>query len=423
MRLLQVSLRTLLLYSLIVVLISIPVSIFTIREILSEEVDESLALHSDQFVKHINRYEYLEDLDLDLKIWDQLSYDVILEPAAGVMPVRRYQTIVMYDSLAKESNPFRTLTSSVVIKNKPYVLTVRLSLVDNNELLVALGAVQVILIIILVTGLLLLNRSLSKRLWRPFYNTLNQLRAYELNKSELITPQETGIVEFDDLNKTVSNLTERNRKVFLEQKEFIENASHELQTPLSVFQSKLDTLMQIPGLNEAGAVTIFELEETVRRMSKLNKNLLLLSKIDNDQFTEQVNVDVAMLATTFIANLQSMPDLGNIAVKTKIDSLTIKANDTLIEVLLLNLFHNAIRHCDVNGKVSIEISNGTLTVANTGKPVKMDATKMFSRFSKESTDENSLGLGLAIVKRICDVCSYKLNYAFLDGLHTFTVTF
>ncbi|QOI96509.1 MAG: HAMP domain-containing histidine kinase [Flammeovirgaceae bacterium] len=423
MRLLQVSLRALLLYSLIIVLISIPVSIFTIREILSEEVDESLALHSDQFVKHIKNYEYLEDLDLDLKIWDQLSYDVILEPTTESLPTRRYETVVMYDSAAKESNSFRTLTSSVVIKDKPYLLTIRLSLVDNNELLITLGAVQITLIVILAAGLLLLNRSLSKKLWRPFYRTLNQLKAYELDKSELITPEKTDIIEFDDLNKTVSHLTERNRKVYLEQKEFIENASHELQTPLSIFQSKLDTLMQIPGLNEAGAATILELEETAMRMSKLNKNLLLLSKIDNNQFTEQVEVDVAMMANKLLSNLQSMSDLGSISIQKKIDPLTTKANGTLIEVLLSNLFHNAIRHSNSNGKVSIEISNGTLTVANTGSPMKMDASRMFDRFSKESKDENSSGLGLAIVKRICDACSYKLSYSFFDGIHTFTIIF
>ncbi len=89
--------------------------------------------------------------------------------------------------------------------------------------------------------------------------TLDQLKAYELDKSESIHPEKTKIIEFDDLNKTVSHLTDRNSKVFLRQKKFIENASHELQTPLSIFQSKLDNLMQIPGLAETGAATILDL--------------------------------------------------------------------------------------------------------------------------------------------------------------------
>ena len=282
MRLLQVSLRSLLLYSLILVLISIPVSFFSIRAILNEEVDETLALHSDQFVKHIKSYEYLEDLEMDLKIWDQLSYDITIKPSDDVTAVKHYQTISQYDSIEQELHPFRLLTSTLDIKGKPYLLTIRMSLVDNDELVMALGIVQAVLIVLLAIGLLFLNRSLSRKLWKPFYNTLNQLKAYELDKNESIKPEKTNIIEFDDLNKTVIHLTDRNRKIYRQQKEFIENASHELQTPLAIFQSKLDNLMQNPSLTESEASTILELEETAQRMVRLNKNLLLLSKIDND---------------------------------------------------------------------------------------------------------------------------------------------
>lgn len=141
MRLLQVSLRSLLLYSLMLVLISIPVSIFAIREIINEEVDESLALHSDQFIRHIKSYEYQEDIEMDLQIWDQLSYDIILTPSDGMTTGQNYETISMYDSIEQEFHPFRTLSTMVVIKDKPYRLTVKMSLVDNDELVMALGIV------------------------------------------------------------------------------------------------------------------------------------------------------------------------------------------------------------------------------------------------------------------------------------------
>ncbi len=423
MRLLQVSLRSLLLYSLILVLISIPISIFSIRQILNEEVDESLALHTNQFIKHIKSYEYLDDLEMDLKIWDQLSYDIILIPSDIMSAGQRYETVSMYDSIEHESHPFRTLSTSVVIKDKPYLLTIRMSLVDNDELVMALGIVQIILIVLLATGLLLLNRSLSRKLWTPFYNTLNQLKAYELDKSESIRPVKTNIIEFDDLNKTVSHLTDRNRKVYLEQKEFIENASHELQTPLSIFQSKLDNLMQLPGLTEAGAATILDLEETAQHMTRLNKNLLLLSKIENDQFNEVEEIDLSALTNKLLLNLHPMADMDNISIKTSIGTLSTKANSTLLEVLLTNLFHNAIRHTNPNGNVKVEITNRVLTVANTGNQLKMSPEKMFERFSKEGRSENSSGLGLAIVKKICDTCSYDLRYNFQAGVHTFSVTF
>lgn len=423
MRLLQVSLRTLLLYSFVLVIISIPVSIFSIRAILNEEVDESLALHSDQFLKHIKSFEYLDDLEMDLAIWDQLSYDIIIKPSDGTVTSKQYQTVSMYDSIEQEFRPFRILSSGVNIKGKFYHLTTRMSLVDNDELVIALGLVQGGLIILLATGLLLLNRSLSRTLWRPFYNTLSQLKAYELEKSDTIHTEKTNIIEFDDLNKTISHLTDRSRKIFMQQKEFIENASHELQTPLAIFQSKLDNLMQEPTLTESGAATILELEETAQRMARLNKNLLLLSKIDNNQFTKLEEVQLSELASSLLTNLKPMADMEKISIQTSINPSTIKANHTLIEVLLTNLFHNAIRHTTFNGKVTVEVNKNMLTVTNTGNPLTMNSDKMFERFSKESINEKSTGLGLAIVKKICDTCTYSLNYSFQGGIHTFSVTF
>jgi signal transduction histidine kinase len=406
MRLLQVSLRSMLLYALVLVLVSIPVSLFSIREIINDEVDESLALHADQFARHIKNYEYLDDLDLDLRIWDQLSYDIVLQPSNGELTDKQYKTVSMYDSLEHEMHPFRALSLPVVIKGKPYLLTVYHSLVDNDELITALLIVQAVLIVLLVGGLLLLNRSLSKKLWKPFYSTLEQL-----------------IIEFDDFNKAIGHLTKRNREVFLHQKEFIENASHELQTPISIFQSKLDNLMQIQGLTEAGAATILDLEEAAQRMARLNKNLLLLSKIDNDQFTHAEEIDLSKLAEGLLSNLRPMADLDVISIESSFVPLSIKANSTLIEVLLTNLFHNAIRHTTPNGKVVVEIVDRKLIISNTGNPLKMNPEKMFERFSREGNGENSSGLGLAIVKKICDANSFELDYRFQSGVHTFSVSF
>ena len=423
MRLLQVSLRSMLLYALVLVLVSIPVSLFSIREIINEEVDESLALHADQFIRHIKNYEYLDDLDLDLKIWDQLSYDIALEPSGGELTDKQYKTVSMYNSLEQEMHPFRALSLSVVIKGKPCLLTVYHSLVDNDELITALLIVQAVLIVLLIGGLLLLNRSLSKRLWKPFYSMLEQLKAYELDKNETITAQKTNIIEFDDFNKAISHLTKRNREVFLQQKEFIENASHELQTPISIFQSKLDNLMQKPELSESEAETLLELEQTAKRMARLNKNLLLLSKIDNDQFNEAEEIDLSKLTERLMSNLKPTADVDGISIQTSLPPLSIKANSTLTEVLLTNLFHNAIRHTTPNGKVVVEIVDRKLIVSNTGNPLKMNPEKMFERFSKEGKSENNSGLGLAIVKKICDSCSFKLDYRFQSGIHTFSVSF
>lgn len=422
MRLLQVSLRSLIVYALVLVLISIPVSFFFIENLLNEEIDESLAFRLDQFEQHVKSYELLADIETDLSVMDRLIVDIDIKPVAQIKE-RIFSTVEHYDSLEKELSPYREVSTGILIQGKAYDLTIRTSLLDNEELVETLVLVQATLAILLAGGLLLLNRSLSRRLWKPFYDTLNQLKAYEVDKAGSFSPMKSNIVEFDDLNKAVQHLTERNRRIYLEQKEFIENASHELQTPLAVFQSKLDNLMQRASLTEYEAQEILGLEKVVSKMSRLNKNLLLLSKIDNDQFTEVDTIDVAGLAQTLVQNLQTTTDVEYLSFQTSFQPLVINANATLIEVLLTNLFQNAVRHGQQNGIIIIETGDKFVRISNTGMPLVMNVEKMFGRFQKETKNEKSTGIGLAIVKKICDAGGYTINYEYKNGTHVFTVIF
>jgi signal transduction histidine kinase len=406
------------LYSLILVLISIPVSFFFIQRLLNEEVDESLAFRLDQFEQHIKQYETLEDIETDLSVMDRLIIDIEINPASEIRP-RQYTTVEIYDSLENERGPFRELSTGLRIQNKNYQLVIRTSLVDNNDLVGTLVIVQAMLAVLLATVLVLLNRSLSRRLWEPFYSTLSQLKAYELDKSGSITTGKTNIIEFDDLNQTIHYLTERNRQVFLEQKEFIENASHELQTPLAIFQSKLDNLMQSDGMTEKDSQEILAMESAVKRMAQLNKNLLLLSKIENNQFTEVESIDVANLVSLLAQQMKS----AGFTVRTSIQSLTITANRTLIEVLLTNLFQNAARYTPPGGNVVVELMAKSFRIANTGEPLTMDTDKIFKRFQKEAKNNQGTGIGLALVKNICNRSGYTVKYHYDRGMHAFTIDF
>lgn len=423
MRLLQVSLRTLLLYSLLLVLISIPVSLFSIQTILNEEVDESISAQADQFMNHIKGFEYLDDLETDLEVLDQLSSNIHIRPSDQKSIPKHYETVSLYDSIQHEQRPFRRLSSVVDVKGKSYLLTITVPLVNRSDLILAIALVQLVVSVLLALGLLILNRSLSKKLWKPFYKTLDQLKAYQLDKTDIIPLETSEIQEFDDLNKTVNHLTNRNREVFMQQKEFIENASHELQTPIAIFQSKIDDLMQRPGLTKQEAETILELESTSKRMARLNKNLLLLSKIDNNQFSDVEDIELDELINNHLAVLKPMARLEHISMVPDLDNLSLKANLTLIEILITNLLHNAIRYSLKNEQVHITLKDRTLTITNRGNKLKMDAGKMMERFKKESTDPTSSGLGLAIVKKICERYNYRISYSYENVLHTFKVSF
>lgn len=422
MRLLQVSLRTLMLYAIILVLVSIPVSFFFIERLLNDDVDESLGFRLDQFEQHVKLYESLEDMETDLAVMDRLIVDIDILSATRITK-RTFRTVERFDSLEQENRPYREVSTGIIIQGKKYQLAIRESLLDNNKLVGTLVLVQALLAILLATGLLLLNRSLSRKLWKPFYNTLSQLKAFQVDRAVSINTEKSNIIEFDDLNETIQHLTERNRQIYLEQKEFIENASHELQTPLAIFQSKLDNLMQRAALTEDEAQEIIDLEEVVQKMSRLIKNLLLLSKIDNNQFTDIEAIDIAQTAKSLIQNLKAVAAVEDISFRTSIQPLLIRANSTLIEVMLTNLFQNAVRHTTKNGTVIVETGEQYIRISNSGEPLTMDPEKMFKRFQKETKNEKSTGIGLAIVKKICDANGYTVDYRYKAAMHVFTVTF
>lgn len=404
------------------VVISIPVSLLSISAILNHEVDETLLMQSEQFLKHVKHFEYLDDLDRDLVVLDQLTYNVHIKPAPGAIPEQTFENIQLYDSLEREERPYRQLSSVVSIQGKPYRLIILISLVDNNDLLLDIGLVQTMLMIVLTAGLLLINRSLSKKIWKPFYKMLDQLKAYAIDKSETIPTRKSQISEFDDLNETIGILTERNRKIFLQQKEFIEDASHELQTPLAIFQSQLDTLMQQPGLSEAVANGIGNLEDTAQRMSRLNKNLLLLSKIENQQFSQTESLDIHSLVSDYVNKLSPLAVQRGLSFHQSLTPCHIQGNRTLLEILITNILHNAILHTDPDGIISVTLTQDAFEVSNTGTPLDFPA-RIFERFRKENNRAQGSGLGLAIVKKICDSVGYRVTYAYLEGKHTFYIGF
>jgi signal transduction histidine kinase len=422
MRLLQVSLRSLLLYALILVIISIPVSFYVIREIIQGEVDASLKVDREEFVQHLKNFEYLTDLEVDLQVLDQLTHDVKITPGTKTGPSEYFQTVYSFSNLTNEEEPFRELTSKIVVKGNPYVLSLRRSLGASEKLSWAIVQVQAALIVLLVGGLIFINKSLSQRLWKPFYNTLAKLKAYEVDKVPSFEYESTNIAEFDDLNTAIQQLTSKNTLLFQQQKEFIENASHELQTPIAVFQSKLDILMQQPGLTETQARLISELESTAQRMARLNRNIVLLSKIDNRQFSDIAPVSLDVLIENQIDQMAPLMSIRGLTIDYNLEPTVINANHALLEILVQNLLTNAKRHNVKGGRIDVVLKNKELIISNPGSPLQ-NPSRIFDRFSKESNFSQSLGLGLAIVKRICAVSKYDIHYGYEEGFHKFLIKF
>ena len=259
-------------------------------------------------------------------------------------------------------------------------------------------------------------------LWKPFYNTLTKLNAYDIKNHEHLAFSKENILEFQQLNNALTKMTDKIYLDYLQQKEFTENASHEMQTPLAIIKANLTLLMQSSNLSESEMNHLQTIENTTKKMASLNKALILLSKIENNQFKENEAVNLISIINKTVANYIDLIEIKNIQLKLNLQNdLQITINPTLAEILLSNLVQNAIKHNVNRGVITIELIQNKLIISNSGEALTINPTELFTRFKKDDASKDSLGLGLAIVKSICNICHLKIDYSYSNNLHTFSL--
>lgn len=337
----------------------------------------------------------------------------------------QYKDTLMYMENEDDLEPVRLLTTVFEAKeNEFYQLKVISSMVEEDDLIEDLFYSLLWLYLILIVTILLINALVLRSMWKPFFNYLNRLSQFKLGKNEHVQPIQSKTAEFLLLNKVVTEVLESNIRSFHNQKQLIENASHELQTPLAIALNKLQLLAENEALSEEVVTEIFQTIETLERLTRLNKSLLLLSKIENKQFLNEEKVDFNELVSKVLDDFRDQIAFKEIRLNVSEEGkLTARMNKELAHILFSNLLKNAIRHNSKSGKIEILLTNSSLQVSNTGMDKALDPQNLFQRFYKESNDTSSTGLGLAIVKSIVDLSGYRITYNYALGVHQFTLIF
>jgi len=295
-------------------------------------------------------------------------------------------------------------------------------LVETESLASALLILTFILFVILMVALFLANNWVSKKIWNPFYRTLENIKQFRVSQTTSISFQDTNINEFKELNFVIGNLTERLRNDFNVLKEFTENTSHELQTPLAIIKSKLELLMQADNLTDSQYTSINTSYSTVNKLSKLNEALGLLTKIENSQFVNTESIDLCLLIKNKISTSGDLLNMKSVKVtKNNCTSFYISMNPTLADILIENLINNSIKHNVQNGSISIDVIKNEIRISNTGNPLSIDPISLFQRFSKFNSQ--SFGLGLSIVKGICNQSNIEINYQYRNNWHFISLKF
>lgn len=419
-KLLHTTLKYYVLFSLIVMLLAAPLFFFITQLLYLHETDEALILQKEEF-----ELLYAPQLrDKDIAVWNKWNKDIKIEKVQKIISRDTIYSHGYYNNLDKENEPYRVLNTPVTINNKPYLFSARINLVDNEDFIISILMVFTMIILILLIGLFIITKRLSITLWKPFYDTLEQIEEFEIDKSSNSKLAANSIEEFNRLNLAINKLIEKNTRIYKSQKEFIENAAHELQTPIAIFKGKLETLLQRDDVTEEQFEILDKLNDTTTRLNRLNKNLLLLSKIESKQY----NIPEEVLLNKVIANqldfFKEQALAKNISINTALEPNTlVKTNLFLSEILISNLFLNAINHNTANGSINVVLHENSLVFSNTGISKSLETDKLFERFSKVNPSSKGNGLGLSIIKKIVENNNWEVIYSYKDKLHIFEIRF
>lgn len=348
-------------------------------------------------------------------------YDVSSE-YAETYPQISYRDEMVYIDDKLEYEPARILMTIFKTDTGYKELVVYTPTIDKLDLQRSILGWIVALYAGILLILLLLNVWIFRRNMKPLYVLLSWFNNYKIGSGYKPLSNKTKITEFKELYHAVTMSAQRNEKLYEQQKMFIGNASHEMQTPLAICLNRLEMLMEDENLTEKQMEEIAKTHQTLENITRMNKSLLLLCKIENGQYADVKEVSVNSLVSQYVDTFNDVYSYKNITVKvTEMSSLSMQINESLAIILVSNLLKNAYLHNCENGKIDVVISEKDFTVSNTGESA-LDSSKIFTRFYQGSKKEGSTGLGLALIHTICRANNISISYEFRDKMHVFKVS-
>ncbi|WP_177181141.1 sensor histidine kinase [Parapedobacter koreensis] len=316
-----------------------------------------------------------------------------------------------------------TVTSYYEIGGSNYLIASHDYVIKARQVLAGMMSGVIWKMILVICCVALTAHIVSGYTLKPFYQTLKTIQSFSLTQKNKLDFPQTSIKEFQELNTLLQKMTEKIGEDYASLKEFSENASHELQTPLAVIRSKLDLLANTP-IHADQAQLIAEMQHSVEKLSRINRSLLLLTKLENHEFDPAEHIRLCRLTTSTLSAYQELIQLKSLTVQKQVNKdVYVRLHPTLAEILLNNLLHNAIRHNIQKGQIEVSLTSEKLVVRNTGTPPKTPTDELFLRFKKNNQSSDGIGLGLAIVKQICEISGFDVGYRYADGWHCLSVIF
>lgn len=387
---------------------------FTLNYVQLNQVDDDLRIEEQEILLYVKQYN---ELPKTFSVDDQLIQFTAVNSAFSK---RYFNRTNLKDERGHEED-FRQLIFGVQAGGRFYKVTVSKSLEDTDHLIKAILWITSSTILLILLASFVINRLVLKRLWKPFFKTLAAVKEFQVTREQTIVFPATSTEEFGQMIDTLRQTTQQAQLEYLSLKTFSENASHEIQTPIAIIQSKLDMLIQDEELTEKQSDTLQSIYAAIQRLTRLNSSLLLLAKIENKQFETVETIDLKAKLEERLADFAELWKAQQIQVTYSLAENLVSMNSELADILINNLLSNATKHNYTNGSINVLLTGKFLRINNTGYGATLDQTKLFSRFYKPSQSKEDNGLGLSIIRQICDASGLTVQYDFADGQHTFTI--
>jgi len=347
----------------------------------------------------------------------------VSESYAASHPQITYRDEMVFITEKSETEPARVLITIFRTEDERYMeLVVYTPTIEKLDLLRAILGWIIFLYVLLLLIILSINIWVFRKNMKPLYVLLKWLDSSQLGKKNEPLENTTKITEFRKLNAATMAFAERGEKLFEQQKTFIGNASHEMQTPLAICRNRLEMLMEDETLTEHQLNELIKTHQTLENLTRMNRSLLLLCKIENGQFADTRSVCLNDILAHYLDDYKEVYAYRNITVTVTTDSLfCVEMNDSLVSVLVTNLLKNSFVHNIDGGFIYIKITADTFEISNTGeKP--LDRERIFERFYQGQKKEGSTGLGLALVDSICKANHLTIDYTYVENRHIFTIS-
>ena len=385
-----------------------------IRYFVNAEINEMLIYESERLQQYVLQEDHFPP--------SNYSFDTTMLTPTDLTPNQFADTLI-YDQYTNQHVTYRTYQFNINQGDHVIRVTVKQGLFKTEELIKWIFISTAFIIILLMSGLFLINQSISKWVWKPFYKNLVELQHHNIASRNPVNLAKSNITEFNILNEVIESLINQTIKDFQNLKDFNEHISHDMQTPLAIIRNKMILLLEERSLNDKALNLAQSVYQETNKLSKIVKSLSLISRIENHEFKRLERVEVRILLDNILGNMEEIIKFKNLEVHSDFRRAEINCDPILANILFTNLLKNAVQHNKINGYIKMYLDHERFEIENTGEILKTETDQLFNRFEKGNMLSDSIGLGLSITQRICEIYGFTLDYTHDNGKHNLSLKF